>query len=284
MLNWKKCWSNVCPWYRRCFYPLVSVLVAISLVVYNSLPTPAFQWIPLILQGVQVVQLSHLSDRQEVELGKQMNKQLASKVHFYHNPEINSYIQKIGKRLAAHSTRPNIPYVFQIVDDNAINAFATTGGFIYLNKGLLKAADNEAQVAAVMGHEMGHIEAKHLLQQMRHQAFQQGLLAASGLNRSQAINMGLNLSLTLPLSRKDEYEADKRGLQNITRSGYSQTAMVSFMQKLLSKGASPAFLSTHPGTGDRIKALKSEIAEQPRNNADGLNNSLYQTNVRNYLR
>jgi predicted Zn-dependent protease len=248
------------------------------------LPTKAFDWLPLILQGVQVVQLSHLSDHQEVELGKQMNKQLASQIHFYNNPEINSYVQKIGKRLASHSTRPNIPYVFQIVDDNAINAFATTGGFIYLNKGLLKAADNEAQVAAVMGHEMGHIEARHLLQQMRHQAFQQGLLTASGLNRSQAIALGLNLSMNLPLSRKDEYEADKRGLQNITRSGYSQTAMVSFMQKLLGQGASPAFLSTHPGTGDRIKALKSEIAEQPRNNIDGLNDSQYQTHVRNSLR
>jgi predicted Zn-dependent protease len=288
MINWKKFWSSErqSPAKTRYywFYPLISLLVAMGITISVWLPaTAAWDFLPFLIQGVQAIQLSSLSDKQEIALGKQMNQQLGKQIKFYHNPEVDSYIQKIGQRLAANSTRPHLPYVFQVVDDNAINAFATTGGYVYVNKGLLKAADNEAQVAGVMGHEMGHIEAKHLLQQMSHQALEKGILTAAGLNNSQAVSLGANLALNLPLSRKDEFEADQRGLRNLTRTGYSQTAMVSFMKKLLSKNSPPAFLSTHPGTSDRIKALKLQISAQPSNNSNGLDSSTYQNKVRNFL-
>jgi predicted Zn-dependent protease len=299
MINWKKFWTfgtrsdkslgqrlSHIKTRHYWFYPLISILVAISVTVSVWLPATAldFNFLPLLLQGFQAVQLSSLSDSQEIQLGKQMNQQLSSQIKFYHNPEVDRYVQQIGSRLSANSTRPHIPYVFQVIDDNAINAFATTGGYIYVNKGLLKAADNEAQVAGVLGHEMGHIEAKHLLQQMRHQAIEKGILTAAGLSNSQAVSLGTNLAFNLPLSRKDEYEADKRGLRNLTRTGYSQTAMVAFMQKLLAKNSPPAFLSTHPGTGDRIKALDSQISAQPHSNSYGLDGVAYQNHVRSFLR
>jgi predicted Zn-dependent protease len=284
MINWQSLTTHLLR-RRRWFYPLVSATVAISLCLTTALPGRAIDLFPLILQGVQVIQLSNLSARDEVELGKQMNQQLSREVRLNRNPEINRYVEQIGRRLVASSTRPNIPYTFQVVEDDAVNAFATTGGFIYVNTGLLKVADNEAEVASVLSHEMGHIEGKHLLKQMRQQAIASGVATATGLDRNQAVGIGVDLALNRPRSRQDEYDADKRGLKTLTRSGYAQAGMVSFMQKLLKSGSSvPTFLSTHPGTSDRINALKKQINANPSTGNYGLDTRAYQTTVRNYLR
>jgi len=198
------------------------------------------------------------------------------------NPQVNQYVEQIGRRLVAYSDRPNIPYTFQVVKDDSINA--TLGGFVYVHTGLLKAADNEAQVASVLGHEMGHIGGKHLIKQMRQKAIENGLITAAGLDRNTAVQLGVQLARNLPRSRQNEFEADQRGLRTLTRTGYSQSAMVSFMQKLLNKSSgTPAFLSNHPATGDRIQALKSAINAQPSNGSEGLDNATYHANIQALL-
>ncbi|MBH8577259.1 M48 family metalloprotease [Nostocaceae cyanobacterium CENA369] len=267
-------------WRRRWFYPLISLVVALSLCLTTPMPGRALDLIPFLIQGVQVFQLSNISPNQEVDLGKRINQQLVgSDVRLNRNSEINNYVKQVGQRLVPNSDRPNIPYTFQVVEDNSINAFATLGGYVYVNTGLLKTADNEAELASVLAHEIGHIGGKHVVKQMQQKALESGLLTAAGLDRNTAVNIGVQIARDLPRSRQNEYEADQRGLRTLTRTGYSQAAMVSFMKKLLGKSSTPTFLSTHPGTSDRIVALQRSINAQPSNGRYGLDNSSYKANI-----
>lgn len=269
---------------HRLFYPLISVLVALSICLSTALPSQAFDWLPILLQGVQVLQLSNMSDRQEADIGKQINQQLLGDVRLYRNSDINRYVEQLGQRLAANSDRPKLKYTFQVVEDDSINAFATLGGYVYLHTGLIKTAANEAELASVIAHEIGHIGGKHLIKQMRQKAIDEGLLTAAGLDRSTAVQIGYQLVRNLPGSRKNEFDADKRGLKTLTSAGYDQSAMVAFMQKLVSKRSVPTFLSTHPATGDRIDAIKRAINTQPSNGNNGLDNAAYKANIQALLR
>jgi predicted Zn-dependent protease len=267
------------PW----FYPLISVVVAISLCLATPLPSKALPWFDIIRQGVQIFQLSNMSPRNEVELGKQINEQITGEVPLYRNREINSYVNQIGQRLAAKSDRTNIPYTFQVVDDDAVNAFATAGGFVYVHTGLMTAADNEAELASVIAHEIGHIGGRHLIKQMRQTAVAQGVATAAGVDRSRAVQIGMELALRRPRSRQDEFDADARGLRTLGRAGYAQSGMVSFMRKLLRSGSTPTFLSTHPATQDRISALQKAIDPQRGNVGDGLDSAAYKARIRALL-
>lgn len=272
----------------RWTYPLISVIVALSLWIAVPLPGSAFSLFDLIFQGVQVVQLSNLSDRQEVALGGQINQQLVNReIRLYRNQDVVDYVQEIGQRLAEESPRPpnnNFKYTFQVVQDNSINAFATMGGYIYVHTGLLKAADNEAQLASVLAHELGHITEKHAIKQMRQMAIAQGLASAAGLNRNVLVGLGVELALRRPNSRQAEFEADRVGLETLTLAGYPQVAMVEFMEKLLQRGGSvPTVLSTHPGTQDRIAALESQFDPQLAYAGEGTDETDYQINIQPLL-
>ncbi|MBD2301942.1 M48 family metallopeptidase [Nostoc sp. FACHB-190] len=283
MMAWKGFTANYRRWRRSWLYPIMSVVVALSLCLSTPLPGRAVDLLPLLFQGAQILQLSNISSRQEVELGKQMNDELLGEVRLYRNAEVNRYVQEIGQRLAANSDRPSLPFTFQVVEDNAVNAFATTGGFVYLNTGLLKTAENEAELASVIAHEIGHIGGKHLVKQMQQRAVASGLATVAGLDRNQAVAIGVDLALNRPRSRQDEFDADKRGLRTLTRAGYAQSGMVSFMQKLLKSGSGPTFLSTHPATSDRINNLKRAIKNQPSSGRDGLDNAAYRARIRPLL-
>lgn len=265
---------------RRWFYPVLALLSAVTFTVATPTVSHALNWAELIIKGIQVVQLSSMSDRQEVELGKQINDQVTQEVRILRNAEVTNYVDQIGQRLAAKSERPNLPYTFQVVDDDGINAFATAGGFVYVNKGLLKTADNEAQLASVIGHEIGHITGKHALKQMKEAAVAQGLLGATGLSKSAAVQIGVELALRRPHSRRDEFDADRRGLINLSKAGYAQSEMVAFMQKLLNgKSSVPTFLSTHPNTADRVAELKKQVDKSPTNGKDGLDGTSYKSKL-----
>jgi beta-barrel assembly-enhancing protease len=283
MINWNKFLGHYRLSLGRWLYPLISVIVAISLSLGTPLPTKAIDLLPLLFQGVQIFQLSNLSTLQEIELGKQMNDELHQEVKISRNRQLTSYIEKVGRRLAANSDRPNIPYTFQVVEDDSVNAFATLGGFLYFNTGLIQTAENEAELASVIGHEMGHIEGKHLIKQMRQKAIASGIATATGLNRSQAVAIGVDLALNRPRSRQDEYDADTRGLRTLKQAGYAPSAMVSFMKKLQGRSAIPTFLSTHPGASDRIKSLQRQIDGLPSHSNDGLDNAAYKANIRALL-
>jgi predicted Zn-dependent protease len=289
MINWQGFSQNYRLWQRRCLYPLISVTTALTICLITPVTTKAIDLLPLLFQGVQVLNLSNMSDRQEFEFGQQMNQEIRQEVRISRNLQLNRYLEEIGRRLATNSDRPNLTYTFQIVEDPAVNAFATAGGFLYMNTGLLKAAENEGEVASVLAHEMGHIEGKHLIKQMRQQAITSGIASATGLDRSQAVGLGVELALNLPRSRKDELDADKRGLKTLTRAGYAPSAMVSFMQKLQGSSSVLTILSTHPGTDTRIRELQKQIKNlpsntyQPSNRNNGLDKAAYQAKIRAFL-
>ncbi|PNK18717.1 M48 family metallopeptidase [Cylindrospermopsis raciborskii] len=279
-MNWNRFLPIYRLWQRRSVYPVISSIVALSLCLSTSLPSRAIDLLPLLLQGAQILQLSNLSTNQEVELGRQMNDQVGQEIRISRNQQLTNYVSQLGRRLVLNANRPNIPYTFQVVEDEQINAFATLGGFVYIHTGLLKAADNEAELASVIGHEMGHIEGKHLIEQMKQRAIASGVASITGLDRSQAVAIGVDLALNRPRSRKDEFDADARGLRILTRSGYSPTAAVSFMRKLQSQGSIPTFLSTHPATGDRINRLQQQINQFPQINSNGgLDSASYKSNL-----
>lgn len=270
---------------RRWVYPLMSLFVTLGLIGGNANISAAFNWRDLILPGIQVIQLTSLSDKQEVALGGQINDEILKQVQLYDDPEINNYVKQIGARLVPQSDRPNLPFTFQVVNDDSINAFATMGGYVYVNTGLLKAAETEAEVAGVMAHEIAHITNKHALKQMRQRIIAGGLADAAGIDNNVLVAVGVEVGLNLPKSRRDEYEADQNGLENLVRSGYAPSGMIAFFQKLLNAGGGsmPTILRTHPHTEDRIANLEQMLqqAQLDPNVGDGLNQNQYSASVRN---
>ncbi len=242
---------------RRGLYGLMATLMAVTIGL--ATPTPSQAGIfDLIFQGIRYVQLGNLSDRDEVNLGTQIDRQLkAQGVRVYNrNSAINSYINEIGQRLATSSDRPNLPYTFQVVDDNGVNAFATTGGFVYIQTGLMRAAANEAELAGVMAHEIGHITGRHAIQQMRQRALASGVAGGLGVRQDALVGLGVQLALQLPNSREAEYDADRRGFNTLGRAGYDTIGFISFMQKLEGRNTAE-FLSTHPNPGNRVSNLQA---------------------------
>lgn len=265
---------------RRWLYGLISTLVALSLILSTAQPSPAIPWLDLILRGVQVIQLSNLGDRQEVELGRRINDQLTSQeFRLVRDASIRDYVDQIGQRLAPYSSRPSLPYVFQVVESEQVNAFATMGGYVYVTTGLMETADNEAELASVIGHEIGHIAARHAVEQMREAAIASGLVTVAGLDRNSAVNLGVELAIRRPHSRQAEFEADQLGLANLTSAGYAPGAMVDFMQKLVGQGSIPTFLSTHPATTDRITALQRQINPATADQGIGQDAAAYRSRI-----
>ena len=245
-------------------------------------PAAAQSWLNLLFQGLQVIQLSNLSNAQEVRLGQQVNQQYLQQGQFQLSGDrrLQAYVNEIGQRLAQTSARPNIPYTFQVVDDQAINAFATMGGFVYINTGLIYTADNEAELASVIAHEIAHIADRHAVTRMRDMALSQGLMSATGLRESQAVQMAMQLGVNLPMSREDELAADNLGLRNLVKAGYAPEGMVSFMKKLQQQGnAAPEFLSSHPLTQNRVVALQRSIPERYLNSGEGLDPQTYDQRI-----
>ena len=270
-------------YYRRILYGIITFVLTLSISFGNIQSSHAFSWLELMIRGIQVVQLSNISSSQELELGKEINQQIISsgRAKILTNSSIDNYINRIGQRLAQKSDRSDLPYTFQVVDDNSINAFATMGGFVYVNKGLIEAADNEAELASVIGHEIGHIVGRHSIEQMRNRALSQGLLSAAGLDRNDAIAIGVELAVNRPNGRSDELEADRFGLENMIKAGYAPAGMLGFMEKLLQKSGSPAsVLSTHPATSERIKILEELIDPKAMTTGSGLDNRTYKDKIR----
>ncbi len=268
---------------KRWMYGFLSLIFAISIVLTNAQTSRAISWLDLIRSGAQIYQLSSISDKEEIKLGREINQELirSGQARIYRNPQITRYVNRIGQRLAQHSQRPNIPYTFQVVDDNNVNAFATMGGYVYIHTGLMETAENEAELASVIGHEIGHIAGRHAIEQMRQRAISQGVLSAAGLERSQAVQIGVELAVNRRNSREDELEADGFGLDNLQKAGYAPSAMVSFMKKLLQQGNSiPTFLSTHPATSERIRLLQQNIDSKTANVGNGLNSKVYRNRIR----
>ncbi|GAB4355286.1 MAG: M48 family metallopeptidase [Candidatus Abyssubacteria bacterium] len=216
--------------------------------------------------------LTIISPQEEIRLGQELSAEIEKQEPVLNNPALNQYITEVGNRVAAQTQRPDIPYTFKIIDKDEVNAFALPGGPVYVYAGLLKYADNEAELASVLGHEVAHIVARHSAQQMTRE-FGYSLLASillgqdAGAAATVAADVAGSLGM-LKFSRNDEIEADRLGLHYMFNAGYHPNAMVDFLTKLGElQSSNPSrvlnLLSTHPLSQARVNTVSREIATLP---------------------
>jgi predicted Zn-dependent protease len=215
-------------------------------------------------------QLILISESQEIQMGKDADKDIIASMGLYPDSSLQRYIRNLGDELAAKSERPNLPWTFRLVDDPVVNAFALPGGFVYITRGIMAYLNSEAELAGVMGHEIGHVTGKHAVARMsKAQIAQVGLgvgqiLEPSLQKYSQLANAGLGL-LFLKYSRDDETQADELGVRYMTRIGDDPRAMVGVMTMLdrvtqAGGGAgAPEWLATHPNPGNRRENIQEEV-------------------------
>ena len=232
----------------------------------------------------------YLSEEDEMNLAEQIHEELQKQARLVQDPSINEYVNSVGQRLARNSGRPNIPYHFYVVDDKSINAFATLGGRVYVNTGLLAATNSEAQLASVLGHEIGHIVGRHGLENIKKQrkyGTLAGLAAITGavLGGQAGADLGSfagNLiagGYLMKHSRDAEREADYLGLYNLKNAGYNTGGMVEMFQKLqeVSNNSPDAFggiLASHPPPAERAANTRREIDDHLRgSDRRGLSNT-----------
>lgn len=246
--------------FRRSVSFLLGIGTAVTVGATAPVPATALPVGDLLFRGIQLLQLSNLSTQQKVQLGQDIHQQVLRNYRLSSNSQLNNYVNRVGQRVAGVSDCAQTPFRFYVVDNPQINAFATTGGFVYVHTGLIQATDNEDQLASVIAHEIAHICNDDLIAQLRQTAIAQGAASLAGLDRSAVAGLAYQLAVGLPYSRQAEFNADARGLDYLTRAGYDPRAMPAFLSKLLKYPSPPAFLSSHPATRDRITALEQRIA------------------------
>ncbi len=215
-------------------------------------------------------ELMLVSESQEIQMGQQSDSQVVASIGLYPNPSLQAYVQGLGTKLAATSERPKLPWTFRVVDDPAVNAFAIPGGFVYVTRGILAHMTNEAELATVMGHEIGHVTARHTAHQMsREQLASLGLAIGSIASSQVAKYAGVASQalgvLFLKFSRDNENQADELGVRYSSRGNYDSREMVNVMQMLdkieaQSGGRLPEWLATHPNPGNRIEHITAVIS------------------------
>lgn len=231
-----------------------------------------------------------VSESREIAIGQEVAKEVEKEYTVYQDPELNAYIDQIGQNLAKNSDRPNIKYRFRVLDSPIANAFATPGGNIYITRGILGVLDDEAELAGVLGHEIGHVCARHSAKQMQNSTLASiGLIAASVLlgdkvndDMMQAANTAVSL-IFLGYSRSDEDQADLLGTKYLYRTGYDPNAMIGVMEGLLElekrkPWKAEQYIQTHPLTRDRIEHIRGWIPRIPREDVWG--GTPPQTNLR----
>jgi predicted Zn-dependent protease len=220
-------------------------------------------------------ELSLMSEGQEVQLGQEMDAQVRREMGLYDDPALQRYVQEIGLRLARGSERPNLPWHFAVVDEPAVNAFALPGGYIYLTRGILPFLHDEAQLAGVLGHEIGHVTARHAAQQ-----YTKATTAGIGVTLLsifvpearpfQNITETALGMLFLKHGRDDELQADDLGVQYAARSGWDPAGVAGMLTTLArldeangSRRGVPNWLSTHPAPADRVQKVQAVIQKTP---------------------
>jgi beta-barrel assembly-enhancing protease len=265
---------------RRWVYGLISLVLVLTISFGPTAIARAIDWAEVIKRGGDLIKLANISEAQEVDIGKQLNDRIAKDMKLSSSSALAKYVNEIGQKIVAQSDRPNLKYTFQVVDDDSVNAFATMGGYLYVNKGLLKTADNEAQLASVIGHEAGHITGKHALKRLQTAAKAQLGLSVLGVKTNVLVDIAYELLLNRPNGRQAEFDADVRGLKMLSKAGYAQAEMANFMRKLIGDGASvPTILSTHPDTRDRVAALEDQIKRNPTTGTAGTDAVAYAQRV-----
>jgi len=219
-------------------------------------------------------QLSLIGEDREIEMGREADRAYAAELGLYPDSALAAYVRDLGLRLAACSERPDLPWSFRLLDDPVVNAFALPGGFVFVTRGILASLNSEAELAAVIGHEIGHVTARHSVTRLSRMQLQQlglglGMVLSTGVRRvGDVLSSGLQL-LDLKYSRGDETQADELGLRYMTRAGYDPEAMLDVFRTLaLVSGEAgsriPEWQSTHPEPENRETHIRERIAIEGR--------------------
>jgi predicted Zn-dependent protease len=219
-------------------------------------------------------ELMLVSEAQEIEMGQQYDKEVVATIGLYPDPALQRYIQDLGVRLAATSERSKLPWTFRVVDDPAVNAFALPGGFIYVTRGIMAHLGSEAELAGVVGHEIGHVTARHTASQLSKQQLAGlglaiGAIASSTIERYAGVASQALGVLFLKFSRDDENQADGLGLRYVQRANFDprqMPAVFRLLDRLSSQqtgGRLPEWLATHPNPANRLERMNTQIAALP---------------------
>ncbi len=234
-------------------------------------------------------QMSLLSEAEELAIGQQQDAEVRREMGVYDDPELQRYVTNIGLELARTSHRPNLPWAFTVVDNPAINAFALPGGYVYVTRGILAYLDDESELAGVLGHEIGHVTARH---------------AAQAYTRQAQANLGLTvLSIFVPSTRpftelgatglgvlflrhgrEAELEADRLGVEYGSAAGWDPSGVPRFLSTLarvdaLNERGVPNWLSTHPNPGSRVGQAEPVVGKFASATATKVNRDQYQERI-----
>ncbi len=215
------------------------------------------------------------SAQEELQAGQQSAGQVAKQLPVLPDSDpVTIYVQRLGQQLAAHAPGEKWPYTFHVVNQKEINAFALPGGPVFVNVGTIQAADNEAELAGVMAHEISHVVQRHGTRAASKQMAAQlplavlgGVMGQGALSQMAQMGLGFGLgSYFLKNSRKSESEADLLGTDIMYDTGFNPRAMADFFEKIQSQGGArgPQFFSDHPDPGNRAQAVGAEVATLPR--------------------
>jgi predicted Zn-dependent protease len=225
-----------------------------------------------------------MSEEQEISLGQKYSAEISKEMPAYHDPVLDELVQRVGKNLAQHSHRPGLEYHFTIVDSPQVNAFALPGGYIYITRGMLAYLNSEAELAAVLGHEIGHVTARHSVRQQSTSAVT-GILgavlaASTGIQGTDTLTSMAGTAIVRGYGREHELEADRLGAEYLARSGYDPEAMLKVVTILKNQeafeiavakqeGRQPnvyhGLFSTHPDNDARFREV-IEAAKKYRTN------------------
>lgn len=233
----------------------------------------------LVNQGINVWDANNISEEQEVQFGINMSAVLLGTQPLHPNKQINNYVNQVGMWLAINSPRPDLPWRFGVIHSDAINAFAAPGGFVFITSGMLKQLESEAQLAAILAHEIVHVVEQHHLEAVRAGATRnaltetlfisaeayQGNTNAENKDRqyvtwAKTISIAAQDLYSRGLSREDEYIADQQGMILLAKAGYDVFAFVDNLQILQGMTADDFSLAlmykTHPTPSERLVALE----------------------------
>ncbi len=239
-----------------------------------------------INKGILIPKLAGGIDK-EVSQGRQLAAQVDREAKFIDDPVITEYINRVGQNVVLHSDS-KIPFTIKVIDSDEVNAFALPGGFFYVNKGLILAADNEAEVAGVMAHEIAHVAARHAMENQAKGMIAEGLLLAGSIFLGglggMLINQGAQFGALLgfmKFNRNAESEADMLGVQYLWAAGYDPNAMSTMFEKLAAKnkkkpGTFSKLFETHPQSVDRMEATRQLVARFPEKEEYVLSTSEFQ--------
>src|SRR5205085_3312362 len=233
------------------------------------------------------------SMEKEVAIGRQLAAEVDRQAKFIDDPVITEYVNRVGQNIVIHSDA-KVPFTIKVIDSDEVNAFALPGGFFYVNKGLLLAADNEAELAGVMAHEIGHVAARHAMEnEAKARAINIGMLAGvllGGPILSNVLYQGGGFfegMAFLHFSRGAEEEADRLGVQYMWAAGYDPAAMATMFEKLEAKnkkkpGTIAKMFQDHPAPADRRAAALALAARFPEREEYVISSSEFQR-VKNRL-